>query len=159
VSSIGFACNVLAGFLCKIPSLLAGVLESFIKNLGHFVHLLKSVNLQSLDILVSFDISLFTNVPVNEALQVIRNKIHNSATLAEQSVLQVQAIMELLEVRFRTTYFQVDDKFFQQKGGMAVGASLSPIVSNVFMEHFEKFALDSALHTPSLGSGALMTHL
>jgi hypothetical protein len=29
--------------------------------------------------------------------------------------------------------------------GMAMGSSLSPIVSNIFMEHFEKLALGSAL--------------
>jgi hypothetical protein len=60
---------------------------------------LKSVNLQSSDTLVSFDvISLFTNVPVYEALQVIGNKLHNDDTLAERSALKVEAIMELLEV-------------------------------------------------------------
>jgi hypothetical protein len=110
---------------------------------------LKSVNLQSLDTLVSFDVvSLFTNVPVDKALQVIRNKLHNN-TLAEWSVLQVEAIMELLEVCLKTTYFQVD-KFFQQKDGMDMGSSLSPIVSNIFMENFEELALDSAQYKPSL---------
>jgi hypothetical protein len=33
---------------------------------------------------------------------------------------------------------------------MAMGGSLSQIVSNIFMEHFEKLALDSAQHKPSL---------
>jgi hypothetical protein len=114
-------------------------LESFVKNLGHFVHLLKSVNVQSLDSLVSFDVvSLFTNVPVDKALQVIRNKLHNDDKLAEWPVLQVEAIMELLEVCLRTIYFQVDDKFFQRKGGMAMGSSVSPIVSNICIEHFQK---------------------
>jgi hypothetical protein len=65
-------------------------------------------------------------------------------TLAERYVLQVETIMELLEVSLRTTYFQVDDKFIQQKYGMAMGIYLSPIVSNIFMEHFEEKALDSA---------------
>ncbi|XP_023718596.1 uncharacterized protein LOC111870496 [Cryptotermes secundus] len=45
---------------------------------------------------------------------------------------------------------KVDDKFFQQKDGMAMGNSLSPIVSNIFMEHFEKLALDSAPYKPSV---------
>jgi hypothetical protein len=89
----------------------------------------------------------------------IRNKLHNDDTLAEPSVLQVEATMELLEVCLRTTYFQVDDKFFQQNNGMAVGSSQSPIISNIFMEHFEKMALDSAQHKPSLWLGILMTHL
>jgi hypothetical protein len=121
VCSVGSPCYSLAGFLHETLSLLAGKSESFIKNSGHLVQLLKSVNLQSLDNLVSFDVvSIFSNVPVNEALLVIRNKLHNNDTLAEQSVLQVEAIMELQEVCLRTTYFQVDDKFFQQKDGMAM---------------------------------------
>jgi hypothetical protein len=112
---------------------------------------LKSVNIQSLDSFVDFDnFSLFTNVPVSGAQQVIRNKLHNNATLAEQSVLQVRAIMELLDICLRTTYFPVDDKLFQQKDGMAMVSSLSPIVSNIFMEHFEKLALDLAQYKSSL---------
>jgi hypothetical protein len=63
--------------------------------------------------LVSFDVvSLFTNVPVDKAQQVIRNKLHNDDTLAEWSVLQVEVIMELLEVCWRTTHFHVDDRIF-----------------------------------------------
>jgi hypothetical protein len=106
---------------------------------------LKSVNLQNLYTLVSLDdVSLFTNVAVDKALQIIINKLHNDNILAERSVLQVEAIMKLLEVCLRTTYFQVEGKFFQKKDGMAMGSSLSPIVSNIFMEHFKKLALDSA---------------
>jgi hypothetical protein len=55
---------------------------------------------------------------------------------------------DLLEVRLRTTYFQAVDKFFPQKDGMAKGSSLSPIVSNIYMEHFEKLALNSAQDKP-----------
>jgi hypothetical protein len=33
---------------------------------------------------------------------------------------------------------------------MAMGSSQSPIVSNIFMDHFEKVVLDSAQHKPSL---------
>jgi hypothetical protein len=56
--------------------------------------------------------------------------LHNNNTLAEWSVLEVQAMMELLEVSLRITYFQVKDKFFQRRDGMAMGGSVSPIVSN-----------------------------
>jgi hypothetical protein len=70
--------------------------------------------------------------------------------LAERSVLQVEGIKELLEVCLRTTYFHVDDKFFQQKYFMNMGSLQSPIINNIFMEHFEKLTLDSARHKPSL---------
>jgi hypothetical protein len=86
-------------------------------------------------------------VPVDRALQVIKNKLHNDDTLAEQSV---KAIMKLMEVCLRNTYFQVDNKFFQHKDFMAIGSSLSPINSNIYMEYFEKLALDLAQHKPML---------
>jgi hypothetical protein len=130
VSSIGSPCYALAGFLHKILSPLPGKSESFVKNLDHFVQLLKSVNLQYIDTLGSFDVSLLTNVPFHETFQVISNKFHNNVTLAEWSALQTKAIVE---VCLRTTYFQADDKFFQQKDGLAMRSSLSLIVSNIYM--------------------------
>jgi hypothetical protein len=54
--------------------------------------------------------------------------------------------MELLDVCLTTTYFQFEDKFYQQNEGMSVGNSLFPAVSNIFMEHFEEIALDTADH-------------
>jgi hypothetical protein len=86
----------------------------------------------------------------NDAVKVIRNKLKNEHTLTERSSLEVRAMMELLEVCLKTTYFQVDDKFFQHKDGMFMGNALSPVVSNNYMEHFEELALKKADHRPSL---------
>jgi hypothetical protein len=57
--------------------------------------------------------------------------------------------MELLDICLRTTYFQFEDTFYQQKEGMAMGNSLSPVVSNIFMEHFEEIALETAEYKPA----------
>jgi hypothetical protein len=43
--------------------------------------------------------------------------------------------MELLDMCLTTMYFQFVDKFSQQKQGMAMGNSLSPVVIDIFMEH------------------------
>jgi hypothetical protein len=95
--------------------------------------------------LVSFDVkNLFSYVPVEEVLQVIKNKLYMDHTFSERSPLKVDDVMELLEVSMKTIYLQFEDKFYQQKDGMAMGSSLSPIVSNIFMEHFEKLALETA---------------
>jgi hypothetical protein len=81
-----------------------------------FLYLLKSVNVQGSDILVSFDIvSLFTNILVEEVLKIIKDKLQEGNTLAECSDLEVDAVLELQEVCLKTTYFQVDHRFFQQR--------------------------------------------
>jgi hypothetical protein len=44
---------------------------------------------------------------------------------------------------------QFDGKFCQQKEGLAVGKSLSPMLSDMFTEHFEEIALDTEHHKPT----------
>jgi hypothetical protein len=57
--------------------------------------------------------------------------------------------MELLNISLRSVYFQLEDKFCQENEGMAKGNSLSPVVSSIFIEHFEEIALDAADHRPA----------
>jgi hypothetical protein len=150
ISSIGSPCYALAGFLLRILRPLSGKSESYIKNSYHFVQLLKSVTIQATDILVSFDVvSMFTNIPVDEALDVINAELLKDDTVESRSGLQLGPIMELLEVCLKTTYFQVHQKFFQQKDGMEMGNSLSSIVCELYMNHFEELALDSSPNRPS----------
>jgi hypothetical protein len=107
---------------------------------------MQEINLQNEDYLVSFDaVSLFTNVPVEEVLQVIRKRLSTNHSFPERSTLQVEDVMELLDICLTATYFQFEDKFYQQKEGM----ELSPMVSNIFMEYSEEIALGTADHKPA----------
>jgi hypothetical protein len=126
---------------------LAGNTGYFKKHSEHFIKSIQEINLQNGDYLVSFDVvSLFTNVPMEEILQVIRNRLSMDHSFPERSSLQVEDVMELLDICLTTTYFQFEDKFYQKKESMAVGNSLSPVI---FMEHSEEIALDTADYKPS----------
>ncbi len=58
-----------------------------------------SVCLRSDEMMVSFDVSsLFTNVPIDEAVSVIRDKLQNNESLDERTCLFPECIAELLEV-------------------------------------------------------------
>jgi hypothetical protein len=101
------------------------------------------MNLQNYDYLVSSDVSLFTNVPAEEVLLVIRNRLSTDTYFPKRSPLQVEDLMELLKICLTTACVQFEDKFNQQKEGMAMGNSLSP------MEQFKEIALDTADHKPA----------
>jgi hypothetical protein len=101
------------------------------KSLEHFIKLIHEINLQNEDYFVSFDVSLFTNIPVEEVLRVTRNRPNMDGSFPERSSFQVEDIMELLDICLTTTYFWFEDKFYQQKEGMAMRNSLSPEVSNI----------------------------
>jgi hypothetical protein len=133
--------------LHKILSSLVGNIGSFMMDSEHFIKSIQDINLQTEDYLVSF-VSLFTNVPV-EVLQVIRNRFSTEPSFPECSPLRVEDVMELTDVCLTTMYFQFEDKFYQQKEGMAMGNFLSPVISNLFMEHFEEIALDTADYKPT----------
>ena len=95
--------------------------------------------------LVSYDVSaLFTSVPVDQALTIIREK------LQQRCELDVEQVIELLGLCLNTTYFVHNNKFYQQTHGAAMGSPVSPIVCNLYMENFEKIALSSAPSPPSM---------
>jgi hypothetical protein len=106
VSSVGSPCYAVAGFIQIILKPLAGNSEASMKNKDHFIQLLKPIELQDQDILVSFDVvSLFTNVQIEESLQVIETKLDTDQEKIEHFNLKTEVIVEIFEVCMRTTYF------------------------------------------------------
>jgi hypothetical protein len=49
---------------------------------------------------------------------------------------------------FNNCILTFENKFCQQKGGMEMGNSLSPMVSNMFTKHVEEITLDTEDHKP-----------
>ena len=87
--------------------------------------------------MVSFDVvNLFGMIPVEEALAIIREKLENDEDLEERTPIPVNNIMELVTFCLRNAYFQLENQIYQQVDGLAMGSALSPVVSNIYMEHF-----------------------
>ncbi len=88
--------------------------------------------------MVSFDVSsLFTSVPIDEALSVIRDKLQNDESLDERTCLSPVCITELLEVCLWSTYFRYNGNCCEQVDGAAMGP-VSAVVANLYMEFFEE---------------------
>ena len=89
----------------------------------------------------SYDVTaLFTSVPIDKTLQIIKSKHKKDNSLKDRTRLTVNHIVQLLEVCLRCTYFVYDGTFYQQIHGAAMGSPVSPIVCNLYMEHFEDIA-------------------
>ena len=92
--------------------------------------------------LVSFDVtSLFTNVPIEEAVGVIRDKLREDEDLVERTPLSPDRVAELLSLC-------LSGEFYEQRQGAAMGSPVSAVVANLYMEFFEELALESALSRP-----------
>jgi hypothetical protein len=131
VNTIGSPTYELAKHVAKILSPLVGHTDSFIKDSNEFIKIIEKEKLKPEDTLISFDVvSLFTKIPLDEAIQVVKEVTDPETT-------------KLAEVCLRSTFFSYQGEFYEQTSGVAMGSPLSPIVANLFMENFEKRALDS----------------
>ena len=92
------------------------------------------------DILVSFAVaSLFTNVPLNETINILVNKAFASDWFNQTYDLNLQKDQpaRLLEIATTNQLFQFNGRLYEQVDGVAMGSPLGPLMANVFMCHLE----------------------
>ena len=147
VSSCGSATYRVAKELAKILKPLVGKSPHHIISTQDFVEQAKHFKLESGECLSSYDVSaLFTSVPIDPALNIIKDLLVKDNTLKERTVMEVEDIILLLEFCLKNTYFSFQGQFYEQVEGAAMGSPVSPIVANLYMEYLEQKALSTAPH-------------
>ena len=98
-----------------------------IQSTSDLVSKAKRFTLQLGECLSSYDAtSLFTSVPIDPALNVIKDLLDKDEKLKDRRVLLVQDIIELLGFCLHNTYFSFQNKFYEQVEGASMGSSVSP---------------------------------
>ena len=106
VSSKGSDTYGVAKFLAKILKPLVGKFPHHIQSTKDFVDRVSKITVQPGECLCSYDVTaLFTSVPVDPALNIIKDLLEQDTTLYDRTVLSVQNIIELLEFCLHNTYF------------------------------------------------------
>lgn len=100
VNTIGDPTYLLAKFLALKLKPLVGRTDSFVKDSASFIRDLEDIRLDPVDILVSFDVvSLYTSIPIREAMEVIYRPDPDTA--------------HLVEVCLTSTFFSFEGEFFE----------------------------------------------
>ena len=94
--------------------------------------------------------SLFTNVPITDALEAISSLLNGDDSFQDNAAIPAEEICRLTELCLCSTYFQTQELFYEQKDGAAMVSPLSPVVANLYMEAFETKALRLAPLQPKL---------
>ena len=109
----------------------------------------KHITLTPGECLSSFDVSaLFTSVPVDPALNIIKDLREKDHTLKERTVMEFSDIILLLEFCLKNIYFSFQDQFREQVEGATMCSPVSPIVTNLYMEYLEQKAPSTAPNPP-----------
>ena len=107
VASIGSPTYALAKYLAEILKPVVGKTEHHVVNSKEFVTKMEQIRLGKNDILVSFDVvSLFTNVPVEEACNIAIERLLSDITLSQRTNLSPENVHDLLKLCLTTTCFQ-----------------------------------------------------
>ena len=147
MSFVNFPTNNISKFLSKIIKPL--MTNHFrVKNSIDFIDRIKDVVIEKDDILVLFDVvSLFTSVPVDCAIKCMFDLLMDDDSLPTRTQLNAHDIKTGLEICSNSTVFSFQNVLYRQTFGTPMGSYISPIVTNIFMEHIEKATLKT-FHTP-----------
>ncbi|CAL4185379.1 unnamed protein product, partial [Meganyctiphanes norvegica] len=93
--------------------------------------------------LLSLDIkSLYPNVPVDEAIEVVRTYSTGPNPTFKNFPISPEIFCELLGGIMSFNQFTFNGNFYRQITGAPMGCSLSSILANIYLEHFETFLLN-----------------
>ena len=150
ISSTGTVTYNTAKELAKILEPLVGLSSHHVHNTRDFIDHIKDVRLIQGECIISYDVTaLFTSVPIQPVLNIIQQRLATDQDLQNRTSMSIKHIINLLEFCLNSTSFVFQGQYYQQLEGAAMGSPLSPIVANIFMEQFEKEALEIAPHLPS----------
>ena len=145
ISAVGTATYNPSKYVARILKPLVGRNGFAIQNSIQFINDVKDLVIDSESVMVSFDVkALYTSIPVDRAVQVVRTRLLEDESLSDRTSLGVDEIIGLLEICLRLTYFTFRGEFFHLQDGVAMGSPVSSVVANLFMEHFEERAIKEA---------------
>ena len=83
--------------------------------------------------------SLFTNVPLDETIEICVNLENKSSQTV--SGVNKQQVLEMLSFITKENVILFDQKYYGQIDGVAMGSPLGPSLANIFLWHHETLLL------------------
>ena len=112
-----------------------------VTDIFEFANEIRNLEIANDDMLVSYDVSsLFTNVPLDETIQLLANRAftNNWFSTTYDLNLTKTGIVDLVSVATKGQLFQFNGALYEQTDGVDMGFPLGPLLANVFMSHIEE---------------------
>jgi len=140
VSSVNTALYQLAAYFHKVISESIGDATSHITSSFELHELICERQVPQNDVLISFDvISLFTNVPIDLALDGISNRW---TSIKRNTKISKSDFLYTIEFVLSSSFFTFNNIIYRQTFGTPIGSPLSPIIADVVMRNLETSCLN-----------------
>ena len=97
--------------------------------------ILEKTELDSDESIISLDVkSLYTNVPLKEAVEIAPRRLYEQVNPPETSR---KTMKKLLNLALSNVHFKCNGLWYVQKDGLAMGASLAVILANLWLKEYE----------------------
>ena len=147
ISAIGSPTEKISEFLDFFLQPLLTSIPSYVKDTGHFLHLLQNIGpLPHGTLLVTYDVtSLYTNIPLPEAERAVARMLIHSRPHA--TTPSNPSLLKLLRHVFQGNIFTFSDgkkiHYYLQTNGVSMGSKCAPSVACTFMGDFERTHIDT----------------
>lgn len=130
----------LAKFLTKLVEDARPKPKSFVKDSLSFARLMQQQKPATNDLMISLDVeSLFTNVPVYEAIELaVKIIINKKKTHKNYTKLTEKDLRDLFQLAVTNTPFRFYNQLYMQTDGVSMGSPLAPILADIFMTYIEE---------------------
>ena len=103
-----------------------------ILNTEAFVNRVKGQRIPEGYKMLSFDVkSLFTNVPLNETIDIILTKVYDENKI--DTKIPKSILKELLYLCTKHVHFKFNNEIYIQCDGVPMGSPFGPLLANIFM--------------------------
>lgn len=142
VSNINTPCYKIAKWLVREVKQLPPINSKSVKNSVDFTEKIRDIKVCDDECMVSFDVtSLFPSIPVNIALDQLEKYLDNTVVSIEKKQLYVR----VARLCMKHSFFEFREKTYIVEKGTNMGNPLSPLISELFMSHFEMNLHESGL--------------
>ncbi|XP_043195743.1 uncharacterized protein LOC122367039 [Amphibalanus amphitrite] len=94
-------------------------------------------------------VNLYGSIPISEAIDAVCDKLATHLKDVDTFGLSVEDIRKLLQESLTKNVFSFNNEYYRQTLGIAMGNPCAPPIAILFLDQFERRALEGATHSPS----------
>ena len=147
MNSIGSITEKISACVDENIKHLSKLVSSYIKDTGHFLNIVKTIEVEEDNLLVTVDVSsLYTNIRHQDGIEALKSWLIEHGTDTDKG----EFIGTLAKLVLTSNYFTFNGKIYLQKQGTAMGTRMAPNYAIIFMDLIEQQILKNAKLRPKV---------